>query len=139
MILANVIYPTFTTYPYVLWIVLPLGLFIFAVEFGAALFILKNDEKKGKIAWVIALANMCSSAVGVAAGTLLSVILGEANNLVGESAGLFLFLSYFVAFILSVLIEALVLGKFIKREPWKLSFLLNCISYSGFVAIWLYG
>jgi len=136
MIIANVIWPTFIT-PYVLWIFLPfMGPMIFGIEIFIGIKLRKN-ESSGKTAKGIAIANVCSSLLGVFAGMALSGIPGEANLFESSDAHIYLFLSYAVTFLISFVIEALIMNKYFKSNSWRLSLIMNSTTYGCIALFWI--
>ncbi len=114
MILANFIFPAFTT-PYVFPMFFPVAAIV-AIAAEVYVFCLKNrDLSLGKIICTVVVINIASAAIGFASAEVLPsglepAVMGEGENQFrttqpGPKYGMYAVLGYILAFTLSVLIE----------------------------------
>jgi hypothetical protein len=137
---ANVIFPAFTA-PYVVTIFFPaLALSVFCVE-TLVLYCRERQAGLGNAALWIALANIASWIVGVALSAVLFPS-GLAAGGPGPAFEMLMWIAIPVAFVMSVVIEALVLKalsqKLAKRSPWLTMAIANTGSYVIVTAVFLW-
>ena len=141
MILANVVFPTFL-FPYVSILLLPIiGLWILGSEIITAI-ILNRKSHRFSVSLAVFLTNLSSSLFGVLIGIPISFIPGEFNDINSERAFIYIWISYSVAFLISILIEGYgyhITKRVIKDENikvWTTAWSTNLVSYAGIGAFW---